>query len=73
VNVVEWFRSQGRGYQARMDAVLRRYMEVHRKLGETVSCRQIPPILVFDQFGSPTMTTSHLDAVTLLHFEVITE
>lgn len=33
VDVVEWFRSQGRGYQARMNAVLRRYMEVHRKVG----------------------------------------
>ncbi|MBV9572318.1 MAG: BrnA antitoxin family protein [Alphaproteobacteria bacterium] len=33
VDVVEWFRSQGRGYQARMNAVLRRYMEVHRKTG----------------------------------------
>ncbi len=33
VDVVEWFRSQGRGYQARMNAVLRRYMEVHRKMG----------------------------------------
>lgn len=33
VDVVEWFRSQGRGYQARMNAVLRHYMEVHRKAG----------------------------------------
>ena len=33
VDVVEWFKSQGRGYQARMNAVLRRYMEVHRKTG----------------------------------------
>ncbi|HEX3651899.1 MAG TPA: BrnA antitoxin family protein [Rhizomicrobium sp.] len=30
VDVVEWFRSQGRGYQARMNAVRRRFMEVHR-------------------------------------------
>jgi uncharacterized protein (DUF4415 family) len=28
-DVVEWFKSQGRGYQTRMNAVLRRYMEVH--------------------------------------------
>ena len=32
-DVVAWFKSQGRGYQARMNAVLRRYMEVHRKVG----------------------------------------
>ena len=33
VDVVDWFRSQGRGYQTRMNAVLRRYMETHRKAG----------------------------------------
>ena len=33
VDVVEWFKREGRGYQARMNAVLRRYMEVHRKAG----------------------------------------
>src|SRR5256885_14563791 len=33
VDVVKWFKAQGRGYQARMNAVLRRYMEVHRKAG----------------------------------------
>lgn len=33
VDVVEWFKSQGRGYQTRMNAVLRRYMETHRKAG----------------------------------------
>ena len=32
-DVVSWFKAQGRGYQARMNAVLRRYMEVHRKAG----------------------------------------
>jgi uncharacterized protein (DUF4415 family) len=32
-DVVEWFKSQGRGYQTRMNAVLRRYMEAHRKTG----------------------------------------
>ena len=31
VDVVDWFKSQGRGYQTRMNAVLRRYMEAHRK------------------------------------------
>ena len=31
VDVVEWFKSEGRGYQTRMNAVLRRYMEAHRK------------------------------------------
>jgi uncharacterized protein (DUF4415 family) len=29
--VVEWFRAQGRGYQTRMNAVLRAYMEGVRK------------------------------------------
>jgi len=33
VDVVDWFKSQGRGYQTRMNAVLRRYMEAHRKAG----------------------------------------
>jgi uncharacterized protein (DUF4415 family) len=32
-DVVTWFKAQGRGYQARMNAVLRHYMEVHRKAG----------------------------------------
>jgi uncharacterized protein (DUF4415 family) len=32
-DVVEWFKAQGRGYQTRMNAVLRRYMEAHRKAG----------------------------------------
>lgn len=31
--VVDWFKAQGRGYQGRMNAVLRRYMEAHRKSG----------------------------------------
>ncbi len=30
-DVVAWFKAQGRGYQARMNAVLRRYMDAHRK------------------------------------------
>jgi len=29
-DVVEWFRGQGRGYQARMNAVLRSYYETHK-------------------------------------------
>lgn len=32
-DVVNWFKAQGRGYQSRMNAVLRRYMETHRKAG----------------------------------------
>lgn len=32
-DVVNWFKSQGRGYQARMNAVLRRYMDAQRKVG----------------------------------------
>ena len=30
-DVVEWFRAQGRGYQSRMNALLRAYMDAHRK------------------------------------------
>ena len=33
VDVVAWFKAQGRGYQTRMNAVLRRYMEAHRGEG----------------------------------------
>jgi uncharacterized protein (DUF4415 family) len=32
-DVVKWFKSEGRGYQTRMNAVLRRYMEARRKAG----------------------------------------
>lgn len=28
--VLRWFRDQGKGYQTRMNAVLRRYYEAHR-------------------------------------------
>ena len=28
-DVLEWFRKQGRGYQTRMNAVLRTYMQAH--------------------------------------------
>lgn len=33
-DVVEWFRGQGRGYQTRINAVLRLYMEARKKAGE---------------------------------------
>lgn len=29
-DLVRWFKSQGVGYQTRMNAVLRRYMETHK-------------------------------------------
>ena len=29
-DVLEWFRSQGRGYLTRMNAVLRSYMDAHK-------------------------------------------
>lgn len=29
-DVLEWFRKQGRGYQTRISAVLRAYMEAHK-------------------------------------------
>ena len=32
-DVVDWYKSLGRGYQNRMNAVLRRYMEAQRKAG----------------------------------------
>jgi len=32
-DVVDWFKAQGRGYQTRMNAVLRHYMDTHRKAG----------------------------------------
>lgn len=30
-DVLEWFKSQGTGYQTRMNAVLRMYMEAHNE------------------------------------------
>ena len=30
-DVIDWFRSQGRGYQTRMNAVLRRFVEAQRE------------------------------------------
>ncbi len=32
-DVVEWFKAQGRGYQSRINAVLKAYMQAHRKAG----------------------------------------
>jgi uncharacterized protein (DUF4415 family) len=32
-DVLAWFRAQGRGYQSRMNALLRAYMEAHRPGG----------------------------------------
>jgi len=29
-DVIEWFRSQGPGYQSQMNALLRAYMEAHK-------------------------------------------
>ena len=29
-DVIDWFRSQGRGYQTRMNAVLRSFVDAHR-------------------------------------------
>ncbi len=31
IDVIEWFRSQGAGYQTRMNQVLRRYVEAQKK------------------------------------------
>ncbi len=30
-DVLDWFKGQGRGYQTRINALLRAYMEAHRK------------------------------------------
>ncbi|MFL5182011.1 MAG: BrnA antitoxin family protein, partial [Microvirga sp.] len=32
-DVLAWFKSRGRGYQTRINAVLRRYMEAQRRAG----------------------------------------
>ena len=32
-DVIDWFKSQGPGYQSRMNALLRAYMEAHRSKG----------------------------------------
>src|SRR6266545_3522638 len=36
-DVLEWFRAQGRGYQSRMNALLRAYMDAHRRGSERAS------------------------------------
>src|SRR5437870_11781427 len=36
-DVVEWFRAQGRGYQSRMNALLRAYMQAHRRSSKRAS------------------------------------
>jgi uncharacterized protein (DUF4415 family) len=36
-DVVEWFRAQGRGYQSRMNALLRAYMQAHKRGGKRAS------------------------------------
>lgn len=30
-DVIQWFRAQGKGYQSRMNALLRAYMDAHRR------------------------------------------
>lgn len=32
-DVLDWFKARGRGYQTRINAVLRRYMEAQRRAG----------------------------------------
>ena len=32
-DILQWFKSKGRGYQTRINAVLRRYMDAQRKAG----------------------------------------
>ena len=32
-DVLGWFKSQGKGYQTRINTILRRYYETHRKAG----------------------------------------
>jgi uncharacterized protein (DUF4415 family) len=32
-DVLGWFKAQGKGYQTRINSVLRRYYETHRKVG----------------------------------------
>ncbi len=34
-DVIEWFRGQGNGYQTKMNALLRAYMEEHKKVSGT--------------------------------------
>ena len=34
-DVIEWFRGQGNGYQTKMNALLRAYMEEHKKVNKS--------------------------------------
>jgi hypothetical protein len=34
-DVVDWFKEQGRGYQLRINALLRAYMEAHNQTNQT--------------------------------------
>jgi uncharacterized protein (DUF4415 family) len=36
-DVLDWFKGQGKGYQTRINKVLRRYMEAHQNNGGTLS------------------------------------
>ncbi len=39
-DVVEWFKAQGAGYQTRMNAVLRSFVEAQNKRTRTTSSRR---------------------------------
>ena len=44
-DVLDWFRKQGKGYQTRMNAVLRAYKDAHQKPGWlTPTCNHSPPL-----------------------------
>lgn len=32
-DVIEWFKTQGKGYQTRMNSVLKAYMQTHKRAG----------------------------------------
>ena len=39
-DVIEWFKAQGMGYQTRMNAVLRSFVEAHRNRDEVTTPRR---------------------------------
>jgi uncharacterized protein (DUF4415 family) len=39
-DVIDWFKAQGAGYQTRMNAVLRSYVEAQKKQARTTSARR---------------------------------
>lgn len=39
-DVVEWFKRQGTGYQTKMNALLRAYMEEHKKVARSHTTRR---------------------------------